>query len=49
MTSVREERGDGAPGLRSAAHRDGAQFAAAFERTPSRVSLDRLDAALVAA
>ena len=51
MTSVREKRARRRAGAaRSAARSAGRQqFAAAFERTPSRVSLDALDAALVAA
>ena len=49
MTSVLAERGDGAPGLAPVCAAVARQFAAAFARTPRRVSVDRLDAALVAA
>ena len=46
MTSVREESGTQTlPDLRAAVAE---QFAAAFERRPHHVELERLDAALVA-
>jgi lipoyl(octanoyl) transferase len=49
MTSVVAELGDGAPGLATLRTATAEHFATTFARTPSRVSLDRLDAALVAA
>ena len=48
MTSVLSEAGDGAPGLAAVRAAVAQRFAAAFHRDPVAVSVDRLDAALVA-